>query len=341
MSCKPLLCGTLWNLGRSGFIDGEYNYELTREEWRNELEQMQKIGFDHLMLFAGVQYCLERTRQKTAAAGPDLLEFLYGECDKRNMKIIVSSGFYPGWWEKWKLDEALEFQDKTIGEIFSRYGNHPSFQGWYLDYEIYMRWGSEAGIIRELYRGIVDRCKSFNNKLPVFVSPFFMPDTVGKCMDFKYAEPAEYVDFWSDLLSYSGIDVLALQDTGGQHLSCFTEKDTEPFIEAFATACRNSGTRLWGNVETGELPVKDLDEFVRKYGAEGDVNNVNFRKDWRPVSIERLIAKLELMSKYSERNMTWGYREFYRPCINSDAKKHYNAYAEYFDMMKGKDMGAV
>ncbi|MFA6816997.1 MAG: hypothetical protein WCS73_11955 [Lentisphaeria bacterium] len=31
----PVLSGTLWNLGSSGFYHGEENYHYTDEQWRN------------------------------------------------------------------------------------------------------------------------------------------------------------------------------------------------------------------------------------------------------------------------------------------------------------------
>jgi hypothetical protein len=147
-------------------------------------------------------------------------------------------------------------------------------------------------------------------------------------MEFSYAEPSEYADYWSSVLSCAKIDVLALQDNGGQHLSSFTEKDTRPFIEAFAKACANAGTQFWGNVETGEFPVADLDDFVRRFGPKSDVNDPDpkFRSNWRAVPIDRLVRKLELISQFSVRNVSWGYFEFYNP---SEGDLHRTAHEDY------------
>ncbi len=320
MTCKPLISGALWNLGHSIFMPDDYNYQLTSDGWMRQFDQMQDIGFNMMFFFTGINECMARS----SAAGPDLLEFLFSECDRRQMQAIVSVGGNETWWKDFDPARELRLLDVSIPMIHERYGKHDSFSGWYLPYEIYMPrgWMKKIG---ELYQGAVERCKAITPRLPVAVSPFFMPDTTGSVMDFIYYEPQEYVDAWSELLVHAKIDILCLQDNGGQHLSCFTAQDTSLFIEAFAAACRNAGTRFWGNVETGELPVSDIDDFVRRYGAKGDVNNPHFSKDWRMVPIERLIRKLELMSAYSECNMTWGYREFMRTDEASRA-----AYHEYY-----------
>ncbi|MEI8245328.1 MAG: DUF4434 domain-containing protein [Lentisphaerota bacterium] len=321
-TCKPYLSGALWSLGHSNFVSDAYNYQLNYDAWMQQFDQMLDIGFNLMLFFNGINECMKRS----SVVAPDLLEFLLSECDKRQMQAIVSVGGNNNWWKDFDPLRELRLLDKSIDMIHERYGSHDSFSGWYLPYEIYMPRGWMKNI-GELYRGAVELCKAKTPYLPVAVSPFFMLDTTGKVMDFIYYKPEEYVDTWSELLAHAKIDILCLQDNGGQHLSCFTNKDKTPFIEAFAAACRNAGTRLWGNVETGELSVSDTDDFVCRYGVKADVNDTLLSQDWRTVPIDRLVRKLELMSNYSECNLTWGYREFMRPDVNRHA---YDAYSEYY-----------
>ena len=327
MTCKPYLSGALWNLGHSMFVSDDYNYQLNYDAWMQHFDRMQDVGFNLIFFFNGVNECMERS----SAVAPDLLEFLLSECDKRQMQAIVSVGENSNWWKDLDPLRELRLLGRSVTMINERYGHHDCFSGWYLPYETYMPWKSWGLKLAELFRGAVELCKAKTPYLPVAVSPFFMPATTGKVMDFIYYKPEEYVDTWSELLAHAKIDILCLQDNGGQHLSCFTNKDNTPFIDAFAAACRNAGTRLWGNVETGELPVSDTDDFVLRYGAKADVNDPRFSQDWRAVPIDRLVEKLELMSHYSECNLTWGYREFMRPDVN---RRAYEAYSEYY---KGRD----
>lgn len=333
MSCKPLLSGALLNMERSTFAGIKHGYEITKEEWIRRLDDMQGIGLNLLFIFEGVNEGLRRK----AIAAPDLLELIFSECDRRRMEVMISAS---GWadWQVGGIDVSREMQlvEATTKEIYTRYGSHSSLSGWYLPYECCVSRGHWGGVLRELYRVSAEHCKSLTPRLPVVISPFFVPDTVDKCMEFSYTEPSEYVDYWSDVLSCAKIDILALQDNGGQHLSCFTEKDTRPFIEAFAKACVNAGTKFWGNVETGEFPVADLDDLVRRFGAKADVGDPDpkFRANWQAVPIDRLIRKLELISRLSVRNVSWGYFEFYNPSEGDLPRTAYENYREYYRRTK-------
>ncbi len=325
MSCQPLLSGALLNLEKSTFTKIRNCYEITKEEWIRRLDDMQAIGLNLLFIFEGVNEGLRRK----ALAAPDLLEFIFSECDRRGMEVMIPASCWADW-QVGGIDVSREMQlvEATTKELHARYGSHPSFFGWYLPYECGVLGGRWGGVLRELYRVTADYCKSLTPRLPVSVSPFFVPKTTGKCMDFRYAEPVEYADFWSGVLSQAKIDILALQDNGGQHLSCFTERETLPFISALAKACQNAGTQFWGNVETGEFPVADLDDFVRRFGKKADVNDPNpkIRGNWRAAPIDRLIRKLELISRFSVRNVSWGYFEFYNP---AEGDLHRAAYEDY------------
>jgi len=331
MSCKPLISGALLNLGRSIFTKTKNCYEITEEEWLRMLDEMQGVGFNLLFIFQGVDEAMGRK----AIAAPDLLEFIFSECDRRRMEVIVSASCSDAWWVGGiDVSREVHLVEATTREIHARYGAHPSLVGWYLPYECPMWRGPQGDLYRELCRAAAESCKGLAPRLPVAISPFFVPNTTGQCMDFQYYEPAEYTDFWSRVLSDAKIETLALQDNGGQHLSCFTEKDRMPFIEAFAKACKNAGTQFWGNVETGEFPVADLGDFARRFGAKGDVNDPNFAGNWRAVPIDRLIRKLELISPLTVRNVSWGYFEFYNPSEGDLHRAAYEGYREYYQRTK-------
>ena len=254
MACQPLISGIMLSLGPNSFADSSYLYRMDAGEWRAELDAMQRFGIDWLGCWSGLETCVER---RAAVPGGDLIGFLLREAEERNMRLSLSCGFCPGWWEEWNLPKALAFTGRSIERLRRRYGAFRSFDSWYLDYEIYLRWGEEAEQMAELYRGVTAYCHEADRR-PVMVSPFFQPDTSGRCGVFRYGEPAEYYPFWRDLLAGSGIDILALQDNGGQHLGCFGDGERLPFIREVIRACRDAGVRYWGNVESGELPVASV-----------------------------------------------------------------------------------
>ena len=96
-------------------------------------------------------------------------------------------------------------------------------------------------------------------------------------------------------------------------------------------SCRDNGCRFWGNVETGEFLTGSAREFTEKYGPRGNVNLKEMKNGWRPMPIERLKRKLRTMSRYSEKNLSWGYQGFYRPSLDA---KETAAYRDYETFLK-------
>ena len=322
MACKPVMNGVLWNLGKTAFHTEEQNYTWSAAQWRADFDAMRHIGLKKFMIFTGVPQGMSRP----AAAAPDIIEFIAGECDRCGMELIIATGGHPGWYRDLKMPDEMTLVRRYVDEICRRYADHPSFAGWYIDYEFSLRYNEQAAL-RELYREIVILCKEKTPGLPVITSPFFNPPTATDIMQCGIHPPEEYYDFWSDMLAYSHPDVLALQDNGGQHLSFFDASVTAPYIAAYAQACKDNNCRFWGNVETGEFLTGSAEEFTEKHGEEG---NVNLLPDfWRSVPIDRLQSKLELMSQYSECNLSWGYQPFYRPSMGEKAAKAYHDYEEY------------
>ena len=322
MACKPVMDGVLWNLGASSFPTEEQNYTDSAEKWRKDFDDMKHIGIKKFMLFTGVPQGMTRK----AAAAPDIIEFIVNECDRCQMDFIIATGGHPNWFLDWKMPDEMKLVRSYVDEIHRRYAGHPSFAGWYIDYEFSLRY-NDRQYLRDLYRETVILCKEKTPGLPVITSPFFNPPTSTDIMQCGIHEPQEYYEYWSDMLSYSKPDILALQDTGGQHLSFFEKDTTEPYIAAYAKACAENNCRFWGNVETGEFHVGSAEEFTEKYGKDGHVSEHS--EIWRPVPIDRLQRKLEVMSKYSEANMSWGYQPFYRPSMNEAAATAYRDYEKY------------
>ncbi len=327
MSCPALLNGVLLNLERSLFQDIYADvYGIDADAWRRDMDDMCQAGMRKVMLFTGIPFAVKTHGR----ASKDMLDFIYRECALRGMEVIIATGGHPNWAaEPFIVAEEAKLVKKYVDLLYGRYGQYPSFAGWYIDYEFCLFYGDLGHSLREIYKATVEICKEKSPNLPVVASPFFNPPTEGFIMNVGRKTPQDYYDFWSDMISYSHFDILSLQDNGGQHLSFFTAKDTEPYIAAYAKACKENGCRFWGNVETGELEVASAQDFFKRFGPHGNCNTPECAKYWRSVPIERLKTKLELMSKYSECNISWGYQGFYCPRRNDKTKKAYQDYMEY------------
>ncbi|MHB9036206.1 MAG: DUF4434 domain-containing protein [Armatimonadota bacterium] len=312
--CSPRISGPLW------FLDPAESATWSMDRWRDELDEQHKLGFD-LLWFTYTAGMLD--------IPGDPLGKLLDLCAKRKVQVMMDAG--------WKFSYAtldlkgdLEHCSQHVKVIGERYAGHPAFYSWYIGQEVYMCWGKFAEYIDGLYSGIVERCKAAA-QLPVALSPFFILDDKKVFGDFRYAQPEEYGGYYAKLIKKSGLDIVMLQDSG-EHFSFTTNEQRRPFFRAMQAACKSSGAKLWGNVETAEALCPSMEEYIRLYGrvhhskAEG--------LPWRAVPIDRLKDKLELASEYSERIVCWGYREYCRPALGPEAKKWYDDYRKYYEKVR-------
>jgi len=292
------LIGTLWWLGPD-------EAHRSAEAWKPDLDQMQALGFTTIILngpYVG---------EDLAPGQADPMEAFFAEADRRRLTLFLDTLAAPEWWTLADPAPEVARARARIQRLQQRYGAHRSFGGWYIPYEGYVFWDKQATLVRTLYRDIAAACKEAAPRRPVLISPFFILDRDGYLGSFRWATPEEYEAFWSDTLRATQIDIVALQDSG-EHLSCYTIDQRRPFFAAMKAACRASGKTFWGNVETGELDVPDLDTFVARYGRKTSVNDPVTTPAWRGVPGEKLRDKLRLVGDYTRTAITWGYQQFAR-----------------------------
>ncbi len=290
---------------------------------------MQAAGLETLLL-NGIQHHLQWLEDHPDS---DRLDWLLGELDRRGMQAILET--YTGhlWYGDWDLEREIAGNQKVISELGRRYGKHPSLYGLYIGYEIYLVWGKQSRWIRELYTAITALCREATPHAKVAISPFFIFDDQKRLGDFRYAQPEEYEAWWTETLRQSGIDILALQDSG-EHLSFTSIEQRRPFLAAVQRACANAEKTFWVNVETGHLRCEDWTAYLRDFNCP--VNDPKTQKAWEAVPQERLEAKLRLAAQYGERIITWGYQQYLSPTgawtgkPSQETLKAYQAYREYF-----------
>lgn len=290
-----------------------------------------------LFLISG---CNIKRSQAQTNNRPDILEMIYSIADKKGMRVISDLNMAGGaWYGTISADSLGSKIKKYISQYDVRYGKHQSFWGWYLNNEINPIKVSETEkslFWRKVWKEVVDECHRIRPGSTVTISPFFLLDKDGR-RGFKYLEPAEYEEWWAVTLKETGIDILMLQDSG-EHLSFYTLAEREPFFAAFSRACKRAGTKLWLNVETGQVNANDWPEALE---MEKDK-----RKKWEFTKIGWLSLKLELASKYGEEIVNWGYYPLMNPSgvavgpyLNGvdgqqidfkEQKEAYKAYQEYY-----------
>lgn len=306
------LSGVVWWLGPS-------DAARSASAWQADLDALEGLGMDTIIfasLYAGA---------KPSQGSDDPFHNFLDEMDRRGMKVYLCTGQPAAWWTS--PDPAPEIARATdrAKDLVARYGSHKSFVGFYIPYECYVMWGDAAATTIRLYREVASACKALAPQKRTFISPFFILDDQKILGDFRWATPTEYRDFWVRVLRGSDIDVVALQDSG-EHLACYTLQQRSPFFQAMKDACDATGKTLWANVETGELNVGSISDYVARFGDGTHVNDPKTTPFWRGVPAEKLLKKLAFCHQYTDTAVTWGYAEFVRPTQGPTSAQLYRDY---------------
>lgn len=296
------------------------------EQWKQEVGYMRQAGFEHLIVVGPETSVLKDEPDAMVAAADRLME----AAADANLRIYFSVWSHPQWYGRWDLKEELATNERSIKKLAERYGSRANFAGWYIPHEIYVMWDDHARYMADLYAGLSKMCKEATPGKKVILSPFFILDREGHLGDFRYVEPAEYEQFWHDLLKRTQIDVVALQDSG-EHLSFYTLDDRRPFFAAMKRACDRAGKTLWINIETGELQAENYADYERKFGRKTHVNDPRTAKHWRVVPPEKLRDKLRLAHDFADTTITWGYREYWDPMRGEAGRRAYDGYVKEKD----------
>ena len=318
----PLIRGTLWFLP-------EHCADWSDEQFETAIEAQRDVGFDLLWLLNAASFAASEGR-------PDTLNTIYRIADAKGMKVIVDLP-QGGWYGKNPAEEVIAAATRGAGDLHRRYGDHASFYGWYLNYEINpIRPGDtdESAFWRRVWKAITAECHRLAPGSVVTISPFFLLDEPRR-RGFVYLTPEQYAEWWGTTLKETGIDVIMLQDSG-EHLAFFTLEQRQPFWAAVARASREAGAQFWLNVESGEADVKDWDEYLALEAEK--------RIPWRFTPIDWLEQKLQLAARYSDGIVNWGYFPFMDPHRSSSetafgstpdqAQAAYAAYKAYYAKTK-------
>ena len=285
--------------------------------WREQVRYQKSAGFDYLWLCSTTQVIQALNQGAPLDPYPILLD----EAEKNGMEVFLETYITPSWWVNVDWEKEKKSNTALIPELAARYASHPAFKGWYLGYETHHAEGEYGIAYKDLLVHVRKQCRLAAPDKPVLISPFFLLDREG-LLGFRWIPPDEFSQFWADMLSSSGIDILALQDSG-EHLACYSIEERRPFLQAGLEACQQGGKSFWVNVETGELDLESVAEY-KEHRAEIDLGGVG--KYWQRVPLEKLAEKIGLACQFSDRLLTWGYAEYWRPHLGAAAKDYYDRY---------------
>ena len=284
-----------------------------RKEWEQDFRYMHTIGIDTvIMIRCGYQRFITYPSTYLMGNGcyqppEDLVEMFLSLSMEYGMKFyfgLYDSGSY---WQTGNMQVEIDHNRFVIDEVWSKYGHHPAFKGWYLSMEISRK---TKGAI-EAFREMGLHCKSVSNNLPTLISPWVDGKKAVLAANSELTKSDhislnEHEQEWSEIFDgiKEGVDIVAFQDG---HLDYDELAD---FLEINKTLADRYGLKSWTNCESfdRDMPIKFL-----------------------PIKFEKLKLKLEAAQKASyEKAITFEFSHFMSPQSSYISAHHlYNRYNEY------------
>lgn len=290
-------------MATKGPITGTFIDEITfdipssnwsREQWTKDLDYMQEIGIDTVIFIRGGFE--DKTVFPSKVIGTpyadDLAGLIFEETSKRDMNVLFGAYMSNADWNRGDYATELRINKEFVKEVWERYGDYPSFKGWYIPHEV----TRDCLNIGEIMSGLSAICKDKAPDKKVMMSPIFRAE-------FSLERHAEE---WDRLFARAGkdVDICAFQD------------GTAPFnlMEDFYTVtkevCKKHNIEHWVNVETFERDV---------------------RSQFYPIPFQQLRRKLEIHKKYAEKIITFEFSHFLSPqSIYPSARNLNNLYKDYY-----------
>lgn len=291
---------------KATFID-EITYDIpssnwSDEQWKADLDNMKEVNIDTVVIMRGCFYdkCIYPSKvfPTLKREGEDFANLIFTEAAKRNMKVYLGLYISNLCWNDGDAKGEMAKNRRYIDEVLSRYGDIPSFYGWYIPHETNYNTYS----IKETMGGLAALCKDKTPDKKVFISPFFKSSSIS---EFAYS-PERTCEEWDKIWELCGkdIDVCAFQDGTAN----FNELGA--YLTAIKGICEKHGISLWSNVET----------------FERDVRNMFF-----PIPFDVLRRKIEIAKPIVDNMITFEFSHFLSPqSIFPSARNLNSLYKHYY-----------
>ncbi len=310
---KPIL-GSWFEFQHHNKPEGKYwnptCANFTSKEWDDKVKEIAELGMEYLVLMHVAldfkAYYQTDVFPHADIACFDPVEVVFTAADKYGLKVFIGNDFF-GQWDSPHIiqdPDSRRLRLRAIGELYSKYGHHPSFYGWY--------WPNEAYINRyfnEDFINYVNECsreaRRFTPYGKILIAPY---GTRVAVPDDKYVQQLETMD----------VDIIAYQDEIGVQKTKVTE--SAAFYEKLREAHdRVPHVKLWADVEIFEF--------------EGQV----YRSALIPADFERILKQFEAVSPYVDKILVYQYQGM----MSKPGQKAYaghseagNLYTKYYNWLK-------
>ena len=250
--------------------------DFTPAQWREKVKEAASLGMKYLVLmntaivYDDDEYCYYDTDIFPFAPieCKNPIEALLSAADECGIKVFISCGFYGSWQkplENMKSEAVRERAFKAMRQLYSEYGSHPSFYGWYFP--------DETCIIGHFSKSFIEYVNEYSAEAQriapgtkTLIAPF---GTKIALPDGRFVRQ----------LKAMNVDYIAYQDEVGVKKS--TPKQTARYFKRLKKAHDKAGkSEIWADIEL--------------FSFEGLV----YRSALIPAPIDRIKKQIEAVAPY-------------------------------------------
>jgi hypothetical protein len=246
---------------------------LTLPLWAKEFDEMKQIGMNTAVVLSigalkpnaqdpngyslsgnGLLY---PSAYVTPAEQPveDRLETILTLADQRGAKVYLGSlQTFEAWFNGTEFAALRDWNRKVAQEVLTRYGSHPSLEGWYFTQEVWLNWVKYYNDLSGTYYGttlikdFVTDMEALDPTKPVAAAVVFKKDGYGSMPGLS---PAQLQSVSTQFLQTTRLQVFMPQDGIGAGDGAPSVEELPSYFQAMRAAADGTGRAiLWSTVET-------------------------------------------------------------------------------------------
>jgi len=304
------------------FID-EISHDIPHQnwgptEWARDFQHMKAAGIDTVIVIRSgyrrfITYPSNYLMKERGCYAPpiDLIELFLTLADKHQMNFYF--GLYDSGnnWDSGDMQHEIDANRFVIDEVWTKYGHHPSFRGWYLSMEISRKTKGAT----EAFHTLGKQCKDVSGGLSTFISPWIDGKKAVMAAQSTLTKTdavslQEHEQEWDELFAgmQGAVDAVAFQDG---HIDYH---ELEAFFQVNKKLADKYGLQCWTNAESfdRDMPIKFL-----------------------PIKFEKLRLKLEAARRAGyDKAITFEFSHFMSPHSMYPSAHHlYDRYLEYINSL--------
>ncbi len=308
---KSKITGSWLDFQHQNPFDGIYWNDETRaftcEQWQGKIDEINGVGMDTVVLMSSALddkafYPSNFLAGRWALACEDPVEAVLNAADRNDQNVFVSAGFYGHQTEETSdAPEYLNWHKRLADDLWSRYGHHTSFFGWYIPNEAEIDGHFSEGYM-EFIPKLAAHLRGISSTKKILIAPYG-------------TNTVQETDRFVEQIQSLRVDYVAYQDEVGVRKTRVEELD-----EIYARLSRlhdRAGVPLWADVEI--------------FDFEAEV----YKSPLIPAKLDRIQRQLAAISPYVEKLLCYQYHGLMNPpnsfqhCGHPDTVRLYEEYVRW------------